>query len=230
MRDQRLVLEECGRRFDGHIEHLRDVLAAVGDFQRLFVIAGALAGLAHHLDFRQELQRRRDIAPPATFLAAPALDVEAEARSGIAACRALRRAGKQLSHGIVNAHVGGWVRVRRAADGALVNVDHVVQVLDSVDSEVYAGQHPAVVKHGVQPLVQNFVHQRALARSRHAGDTHQETQRDIHVDTLEIVLLRAADDQHLVATGAVCRRHGDAAPAAKVCAGQRIGVCDDLCG
>src|SRR5919204_608576 len=82
---------------------------------------------------------------------------------------AFRRAGEDLPDGVVHPYVrrrvGGWGAPYRG----LVYVDHVSQVLDTLDGVVRPGQHPAVVKDRVELLVQDLVDERALARARHAG-------------------------------------------------------------
>ena len=72
-------LEEGQRVLDRHVEHLVDALALVVDLQRLAVVALALADVAGHVDVGQEVHLDLDHAVALAGLAAPALDVEAEA-------------------------------------------------------------------------------------------------------------------------------------------------------
>jgi hypothetical protein len=95
-----------------------------------------------------------------------------------------------------------------------------VEVLDALDRPVPAGQHPAIVEEGIKPLVEDLVHERALAGARDAGDAGEQTERDGDVDLLQVVLLRAAHHEVLAAPRASLRPAGDPAPAAQVLAGQ----------
>ncbi len=53
--DFRLVGEEDDRLFHGHVQHVRDGLFLILDFQRFAVVACALADLAGNVDVRQEV-------------------------------------------------------------------------------------------------------------------------------------------------------------------------------
>lgn len=59
-----------------HLEYVRDRLAAVGDLQRLAVVALAAADLARYVDIRQEVHLDLDLAIALARLAAAAGDVE----------------------------------------------------------------------------------------------------------------------------------------------------------
>ena len=71
--------EEFERFVDRHLQHLVDVLALIAHFERLAVVAVAVADLAGHVDVGEEVHLDLDDAVAGAGLAAPALDVEAEA-------------------------------------------------------------------------------------------------------------------------------------------------------
>src|ERR1700732_2192190 len=87
-------LEEFQRLLDRHVEHVGDRFAAEQDFQRLAVVALALADVAGDVNVRQEVHLDLDDAVALAGLAAAALDVEREAAGLVAAGAALRQAGK----------------------------------------------------------------------------------------------------------------------------------------
>ena len=91
--------------------------------------------------------------------------------------------------------VGGRVRARRAADRRLVDLDHLVDELDALDAVVGARLVAGPVQRARQRAVQDVVDERGLARPAHAGDGGQQAQRDAHVEVLEVVRPRAADDE-----------------------------------
>ena len=104
-------------------------LALVLHLQRLAVVARALADLARDVDIRQEVHLDLDDAVALAGLAAPALDVEGEAARLVAAQLGFRQSGEEVADLGEDAGVGGRVGARGAADGRLVDVDHLVQVL-----------------------------------------------------------------------------------------------------
>ena len=56
------VREEIGRFVHAHLEHVGDGLALVLHFERLLIVALALAGLARHVDVGQEMHLDLDDA------------------------------------------------------------------------------------------------------------------------------------------------------------------------
>ena len=67
------------------------------------------------------------------------------------------------------------------------------------------------------------MYERAFSRARDPGDAHQETERNGHVDLLEIVLRRPAHGDGIVQTRwSALRRHGNHPLACEVLAGQRL--------
>src|SRR5580704_10938843 len=73
------MLEEHRRFVDGHLEHIRDALAAELHLERLAVVATPLADLAGHVDVREEVHLDLDHAVARACLAASARHVEGEA-------------------------------------------------------------------------------------------------------------------------------------------------------
>ena len=74
----RHVLEQRQGFFDGQVEHLGDIVAAVLDCQRLPIEAPPVADRAAHFHVRHELHLDGQHAGPLAALAAPARDVEGE--------------------------------------------------------------------------------------------------------------------------------------------------------
>ena len=135
-RDRRHRVEEFVRLLHRHLQHLVDVLALVADLERLAVVALAVAHVARHVDVGQEVHLDLDHAVALARLAAPALDVEREAPGAVAALARRRHAGEELADRREEPGVGRRVGARRAADRALVDVDHLVEVLDAADRVV----------------------------------------------------------------------------------------------
>ncbi len=73
-----------------------------------------------------------------------------------------------------------------------------------------------------QALFDDLHEQAALARAGHAGDGHETTQRDVHVDVFQVVRPGAHHAQRLAVTVAATRRYRDRARPGDVLAGGRI--------
>src|SRR5438105_11421371 len=81
----RYRLKKLGGFLDRHVEHVGDRLALEQHFERLAVIAFALADVAGDVDVGQKVHLDLDDAIALAGLAAAALDVEREAAGLIAA-------------------------------------------------------------------------------------------------------------------------------------------------
>ena len=132
-RDGGNSLEELHRLADGHFEHVGDALAFVFDFQRLAVVAPAVADLAGDVHIGQKLHLDLDDAVALARLAAPALDVEREPARLVAAHPGVGGLGKQVADHVEDAGVGRRVGARGAPDGGLVDVHDLVDMLDAAE-------------------------------------------------------------------------------------------------
>ncbi len=136
--DLRDVLKQRQRLFDRRVEQVGDGLALVLHRQRLAVVARAAADVAEDVDVGQEVHLDALHAVALARLAAPALDVEGEAAGLVAALARFGQHRVQLADGREEPGVGRGVRARRAADGRLVDLDHLVDVLQPFDRVVLA--------------------------------------------------------------------------------------------
>ncbi len=164
--------------------------------------------------------------------AAAALYIEGEASRPVTARAGLRYPGKEFADGREQPGVGRRVGAWGAADGALVDVDDLVEVLQAVEAVV--GRHlqggRAIERRG-SDREQRVVDQRRLARAGYAGDAGQQPHRDLQIDVTQVVAAGALELEQLfrVATGAfrwVVDRH----PAGEVLAGQGVRVRHHLVG
>src|SRR6185436_4001881 len=103
-------------------------------------------------------------------LAAAALDVEREAAGLVAARLRLRQAGEPLADRREGAGVGRGIASRRAADRRLVDVDHLVEVLQPFDLVVRGGGFAGGVELARHRLVERVDQERGLAAAGYAGD------------------------------------------------------------
>jgi hypothetical protein len=129
------------------------------DLQRLAVVALPLADFALDVDVRQEVHLDLHDPGPLARLAAPALDVEAEAPRQVAPQPRLGHRGEQLAQRRPEARVGGGVRARRSPDRALVDLDDLVDLVDPRDPVVRAGTFARPPDPGGEGRVQDLGHQ-----------------------------------------------------------------------
>ena len=228
-RKRRHRLEEGQRVLDGHVEHFVDAATLVADLQRLAVVAAALAGVAGHVDIGQEVHLDLDHAIAFAGLAAAALDVEAEA-SGLVAARArLRHLREQLADRREQAGVGRRVAARRATDRALVDVDDLVEMLETFDAVAGRVARAGVVEQARGIAEQRVVDQRRLAGAGHAGHAGHDADRDLGRDVAQIVAARIAQHDLLLRVDRrALLRHRDGLRAREIAAGQRGRIGHDL--
>ena len=192
--DARHGLEEVGGLFHGHVEHVGDRLALEQDFQRLAVVALALAGVAGDVDVGQKVHLDLDDAVALAGLAAAALDVEGEAPGLVAARLGFRQAGEPFADRREGAGIGRGVGARGAADRRLVDVDDLVDMLEALDAVVRGGAFAGVVQLAGDGAVERVDQQRRLAAAGHAGDAGEQPQRNFRRDVLQVI---AAGVHHL---------------------------------
>ena len=116
-----------------------------------------MAHVARDVDVRQEVHFDLHKAVAAAGLAAAALDVEREAAGAVAAGLCVSRGGEQVADVGKQARIGRGVRARRAADGALVDDDCLVEVLDALEAVVPAGADARTVQHGRELFADDLV-------------------------------------------------------------------------
>ena len=138
--------------------------------QRLRVVALPAACLAFHIDVGQELHLDLADAVALAGFAASTLDVEAEASRRIAPDLGIVGGGENLAYDVEKPRVSGWIRARCAPNGALVDDNHLIDELDSVDGLVLAWR-VCLELHTLQDGAhENAVDQRGFARAGNACD------------------------------------------------------------
>src|SRR5277367_286834 len=227
--DRRHRLEQVGGFLHRHVEHVGDRLVAIAHLQRFAIVALALADVAGDVDVGQEMHLDLDDAVALARLAAAALDVEGEAPGLVAARLRLGQAGEPVADRREGAGVGRGIGARGAADRRLVDVDHLVELLQPLDVIVRRGRIAGAVEMARDRLVERIDRQGRLAAAGYAGDASEQAERNRGGDVLQIVAARADDAQ-------LAPRRRRAAPvrdrneplAGEIGAGERIRVGLDL--
>ena len=217
-------LEDLQRLVHGHRQRLGDGAPGVLHLQRLAVVAQPAALLAGDVDVGQEVHLHAQRAIALAGLAASALDVEAEAPGTVAAHLGGGGHGKEVADRREGVGVGRGVAARCPPDRALVDLDHLVQVLDAGHLPEGARQLLGAVKVPREMLAQDLVDQRALARAGNAGHADEAAQRKRDTDVAQVVGARPLDPQPVrPRLDASCGR-ADAPPAGHVVGRERAGV------
>ena len=196
-------------------------LALVEDLERLAVVAAPAAALAGDEEIGQEVHLDAQHAVALAGLAAPALHVEREAPGPVAAHARLGDLAEQGPDAVEHARVGGGVAARRAADRRLIDVDHLVDVLEPADAVEAAGCVVRAVEMTRERAVERVVHERRFARAGDARHDREDAERDAQRHVLQVVLAAAGQHERLRAGRAALLRRGDRAPPGEVVARQR---------
>ena len=123
------VAAEKRERLAGrHVEHFRDVDAAILHVEHRPSIAFAATLAAPHVDVGHELHVDGDVARPLAGLAPPAGHVEAEGPRREPTGLGVRLFGKHGPNQVERLDVGQRVRPRRAADRRLIDQHDVFQL------------------------------------------------------------------------------------------------------
>src|SRR5690554_772545 len=184
---------------DGHAQHFVDGLALVADIQRFTVVALALANVTRYIDVRQEVHFHLDHAVTLAGFAAATLDVEGEATGCVAAGAGFGYTGKKLADGGKNAGVGGRVGARCATNRALVDVHHLVQMLQPCNVLVGCDiQRGGTVQCGGSNRKGGALDQGTRARAGPTKKTGEQPQRHGQDNTQQVIPPSTTQDQHLI--------------------------------
>ena len=183
-----LSFEQLQRLRDFQPQHISDRLPSVGHGQRLTVVALALAGIAGNPDIREEVHLDEVIALPIASGTASFGSIEGKATFRETPCLGFGHHRKDIPDRIQRLGVGRRVRARSAANRFLVNDHELRNVLQPRDFPVRPNLdslsgHPALG--GPQECVH---HQRGFPGTRNPRHHCQHTQREFHINLLEVVL------------------------------------------
>ena len=172
---------------DGHFQHVVDILPFVAHGQGVFLVPFSAAHFARYVDRGQEVHLYHLDAGSLALFASASGYVEGESARFETAHFGVRGVFEEGTDVVENARERSGIGTGRAADGALVYLDELVQVLHPLDALV--GQR--LVLGAVELLLENghqrFVHQRTLSRSGKTRHADKASQREAHVHRFEVV-------------------------------------------
>ena len=175
-----------------------------------------------HVDVGQEVHLDLERAVSLAGLAAPALDVEGEAPRPVSADLRLGHGCEDLADVVPYPGVGGGIGPGGAPDRRLVDVDDLVEVVDSSDRLMPSGHAARTIELVGEHLVEDGVDQGGLARAGYSCDSGQYAEREGDGDVLEVVFAGADDgDLTVLIALAPLGRDLDPTPPGQVVAGDR---------
>ncbi len=127
----RNVFQQRQGLFHGRVQKFRDRFSFVPDRKCLAIVTSAAANIAEHVDIGKEIHLDAFETIAFARLTTPAFDVEREAPGFITALARLRQHGVQLANRRKQSGVRRGIRSRRAANRRLVDLDYLVDVLQS---------------------------------------------------------------------------------------------------
>ncbi len=216
------VLKEPERVLYVHIQYVRDVLALETYLQRLRVESCAVACGARNPDVREKVHLDASRSVPFARVTTSALHVETEATRRVPAHFRFRQLREQTPDRIQQPGVGRGVGAGRSSDRALVDVDHLVKMLDPRDRIVRPHRQPRVEEMPHERRQKRVGYQRALTAARYSGHAHKHPEGDSYIDVLQIVVPRTRDLEP-VAVGPAARLRDFYPPAPReIVTGYRI--------
>src|SRR5665647_555473 len=138
------------------------------------------------------------------------------------------RIRKKFPDAIKGPGIGSRIGARGAADGRLVNIDDLVQVLNPQQILMCTGPMPTAMKLFHQRRIEDVLNQGTFAGTGYPADNHHFPQRDGYINVLEIMGPRTLDDQFLTVAGAALQWNRYAALSGEVLTRQRIFAVHDI--
>ena len=156
------VLKKLQRLLDCHIQNIIDGLPLITHLQCLTVVALTVTHLAGHIYIRQEVHLDLHNAVAGAGLTAPALHIKAEPPLLVPPRLGVGRSRKEIAYHVEHPGVGRRIGARRPADRRLINGDHLIQCLCSLNRPELSGNLMRPVQLLREVLVQYLIHERGL--------------------------------------------------------------------
>ncbi len=170
-----------------------------------------------------------DHAVALTRLAATALHIEGEAAWLVAARLGFGQAGEPVADRAEGTGIGRRVGARRAADGRLVDIDDLVEMVQPFEALIGGRGLRGTIQLAGQRLVERLDDKRGLATPGDACNCRERAERDGRVDILEVVSGRAFYGQRAgFLLEAPLGRNGNLFLAIEEGAGEAVFIGDDL--
>ena len=222
--DRRHRLEELLSILNRHIQHIGNRLALELDLERFTIVPRTLARLARHIHVRQKVHLDLDDAIALTGFTTSTLHVEREPPRLISARLCLRQPRKPVANRRKGPGISRRVRTRRPTNRALIDVDHLIQMLKPLDRLARRRRLPCPIQPHGRGFEQGLNRQRRLPAAGHPCHADKLAQRKLGRHILQVVPRRVHDLNNLLVTLTPFRRHRDLSPTGKVIARDALFV------
>ena len=189
------ILKKLHGFFYSHVQYIVDIFVFVFYFQCFSVVTFTLADFTWNIYISQEVHLDLDDPVSAAGLTSAALYIKAESALLVASCLGISRRCKKIPDLIKHASVSSRVGSGGTSNRRLINIDHLVQLLQSLNGFMFSWYGSCPVQISGKCLVKDFVDQRAFAGTADTGNTGHHSKRDIHIYLLQIVLCSTFDLQ-----------------------------------
>src|ERR1700738_1034770 len=198
--------------------------------QRFGIVAAAAADFAGDVHIREKIHFYGAQAVALAGFAAAALYVEAEAAGTVDAFARFGKHGEKLANGREDAGVRSVIRTRSAANGSLVDLDDLVDLIGADDFAMRAGRLLRAIEFLREGAVENIVDEGGFAGAGDASHHGEQAEGQRHVDIFEIVGAGAENLDGFTVGAAAFFGDGDSGGAAEIASGERFGAGSDLLG
>src|SRR5262249_24424673 len=152
------------------------------DLERLPSEAATLAHRARDPDVGQEVHLEAIRAVAVAGFAAATRDIEAEPARAVSLGIRLREQREQVANLVENLDVSRRVGARCAPDGRLIDIDHFIELVESLDPIVRAGLGAGTVEVARERIAKDVAYQRTFAGPGDAGHADEQTERKGDID------------------------------------------------
>ena len=159
--------------FDGQIEQIGNRESLVAYRQGLGVVTFAATDLASNINIRQEIHFDATLAVALASLASSTLHVETKTSGLVTAFAGFGQHRIQFPDRSEDSRISGGIRARRAADGCLIDLNHLVDMLDAGNRAMRARFFHGAVQILRQRTIQNVIDQRGFSGAGDAGNDRQ---------------------------------------------------------
>lgn len=224
------IAKEGEALINGQIKHIGDGVTFKRDFERFAVEPFSFADITRHIDIGKEKHFDFAHAVALAVFAATSRDIEAEAAAGVAPDAGGGELGKEIADGGESAGVGEEIGAGCAAERALIDLDHFVESIEAIDSEMATWFLFVAVERAGEGPCENVFDESALARSADPGNNGKATDWKRCGDVLEIVFRSIDHGEPVVVRNFSFFRNGKVSRRGEKSASDRGGMVDQLAG
>src|SRR3989442_37839 len=192
------MLEKVERVGDRQVQDVGDRLSFITHLERFAIVPSALTDLARHVHVWQEVHLHLHEPIALTGFATAALHVERDPYRPVPPQLRFGEIGNQLADRCEEARIGRRIGPRRAADRALIDVDHLVDEVQPFQSIMRAGHDFGAVEMARERLIEDIGNECRFPGPRYSCDRDEQAQRELDGQVLQVMVTRAHHAEHSI--------------------------------